>query len=280
MDNLMKGSNFMKNIQKRKSVRTYSSEEITVEIKKKLKQYITKLEESYDGKFRFPIIDPEDFSNNKIGTYGVIKGARYFICGVVKKDSMDLIELGYAFEKIIIFATSLGIGTCWLGGTFERSNFAKSANLKEDEIFIVTTPIGYQKSERSLTEITMRKLAKSDSRKNWKELFFDGINAKALEKNDLGIFGDALEMVRIGPSASNKQPWRIVKNEDRYDFFLERTPDYAKSLSFDIQLIDIGIAMCHFELTLKECGVEGKFEKLSSDIPTWDGSEYIVSCNC
>ena len=215
MDNLIKGSNFMKNIQKRKSVRTYSSEEITVEIKKKLKQYITKLEESYDGKFRFPIIDPEDFSNNKIGTYGVIKGARYFICGIVKKDSMDLIELGYAFEKIIIFATSLGIGTCWLGGTFERSNFAKSANLKEDEIFIVTTPIGYEKSERSLTEITMRKLAKSDSRKNWKELFFDGTNVKALEKNDLGIFGDALEMVRIGPSASNKQPWRIVKNEDR-----------------------------------------------------------------
>ncbi len=267
----------MKNIERRKSVRTYSEKEISLEIKDQLEQFIAKVEESYQGKFRFPIIDSKDSSNNKIGTYGVIKGARYFVCGIVKNDAMDLIELGYSFEQIILFATSLGLGTCWLGGTFERSNFAKSANLTQEERFIVTTPIGYEKSDKSPTEIAMRKLAKSDSRKDWTELFFDGENSKPLDRKGLGVFAEALEMVRIGPSASNKQPWRIVKNASRYDFFLERTPDYAKSLNFDIQLIDMGIALCHFELTLKEQGLEGKLEKLSANIPSWDGSEYILS---
>lgn len=267
----------MKNIQKRSSVRTYSSEQMSPEVIKQLEHYIMKLEEKHGGKFRFPIIDERDFSSKKIGTYGVIKGARHFVCGIVKKGSSDLLALGYAFEEIILFATSLGLGTCWLGGTFERSGFAKSANLEEDESFIVTTPIGYEKSERSLTEITMRKLAKSDSRKNWEELFFDGLSSRSLEKKGLGIFEDALEMVRIGPSASNKQPWRIVKNGSRYDFFLERTPDYAKSLDFDIQMIDIGIAMCHFEYALKEHKKKGHFEKLIRDVPAWGQWEYIVS---
>lgn len=32
-----------------------------------------------------------------------------------------------------------------------------------------------------------------------------------LEKEEAGNYEAALEMVRIAPSASNKQPWRILK---------------------------------------------------------------------
>lgn len=267
----------MENIKSRKSVRTYTSEDISPELKEQLAQYLLKLEEEYKGKFRFPIIDTKGLSNQKIGTYGVIRGARYFVCGIVKKDTMDLLELGYVFEKIILFASSLGLGTCWLGGTFERSNFAKSVNLKEEERFIVTTPIGYEESKKSLTEKAMRKMAGSDNRKKWEELFFDGSKKSPLEKKELGAFKEVLEMVRIGPSASNKQPWRIVKNENRYDFFLERTPDYAKSLDFDIQMLDMGIAICHFETALKEQKLTGKFKKVREETPSWPEGEYIIS---
>lgn len=267
----------MQRIKTRKSVRTYSSREISVEIKEQLEQYLLRLEEDYKGRFRFPIIDLKGLSNQRIGTYGVIKGARYFVCGIVKKDGMDLLELGYVFEKIILFANSLGLGSCWLGGTFERSNFSKSVNLKQDEKFIVTSPLGYEERKKSLTELAMRKMAKSDSRKKWEELFFDGSRKSPLVKKELGIFEEALEMVRIGPSASNKQPWRIVKNKNRYDFFLKRTPDYAKSLGFDIQMIDMGIAMCHFEFALKKQKREGKFEKLRAETPSWPKWEYVIS---
>ena len=66
-------------------------------------------------------------------------------------------------------------------------------------------------------------------------------------------------MVRLGPSASNKQPWRIIKNDYGYDFYLNRTKAYAKG-PFDMQKNDIGIAMCHFGLTAKEMGLKGQWD--------------------
>lgn len=267
----------MLSIKTRKSIRTYKEEKISLNERNKLIQYIEDLEKSYDGKFRFPLIDSDDNLDGKVGTYGVIKGAKLYVCGLVKKDSMDLVQLGYAFEKIVLFATSLGLGTCWLGGTFNRSNLAKLANIKPGEMLIVASPIGYIEEKKTIVDTTMRKLAKSDNRKLWDELFFDKYTSEPLDKEDLGAFEHALEMVRIGPSASNKQPWRIVKDKDNYHFYLERTPKYAASLAFDIQMIDIGIALCHFETALDELGIKGKFNKKDQDTPEWKDCEYITS---
>lgn len=269
----------LENIKNRRSVRTYSDKDLSLELKDKLTNYISDLEKSYDGNFRFPLVDSDNVSDGKVGTYGVIKGARYYICGIAKKDSIDLVELGYAFEKIILFATSLGLGTCWLGGTFNRTNFARSAGLTDDEMFIIATPIGHVENRKSFVEFAMRKLAKSDNRKSFDELFFNKQTSKALEKDSLEEFGDALEMVRIGPSASNKQPWIVVKDNNRYDFFLNRTPNYAPSIGFDIQMLDMGIAICHFEVSLNEYNIEYSFNKISSNIPTWKNCEYVLSFN-
>jgi len=267
----------MENIKIRKSIRTYKEEAISLEDRKKLTQYIQDLEKSYDGKFRFPLIDSDKDLDGKIGTYGVIKGAKLYVCVLAKKDSMDLLELGYAFEKIVLFATSSGLGTCWLGGTFNRSNLANLAGIKPDEMLIIASPIGYIEEKRSIVDSTMRKLAKSDNRKPWDELFFDKSNSSPLDKKDLGRFKDVLEMVQIGPSASNKQPWRIVKDNDHYHLFLERTPKYAASLEYDIQMVDMGIALCHFETALNELEIKGNFKKEIQDIPKWKDNEYIIS---
>ena len=68
-------------------------------------------------------------------------------------------------------------------------------------------------------------------------------------------------MVRLAPSASNRQPWRIIAGRSRKDFhfFLERTPGYNNNrfVKSDLQRVDMGIAMCHFELAMKESGFNG-----------------------
>jgi hypothetical protein len=71
-------------------------------------------------------------------------------------------------------------------------------------------------------------------------------------------------MVRIGPSASNKQPWRIIRDADPpvFHLFLERTKNYYENNRrmfglMDIQRIDMGIAMCHFETSCREAGIAG-----------------------
>lgn len=261
----------------RKSIRTYKEDVISSEDRKKLTQFIQDLEKSYDRKFRFPLIDSDKDLDVKIGTYGVIKGAKLYVCGLVKVNSMDLVEFGYAFEKIVLFATSLGLGTCWMGGTFNRSNLANLAGIKPDEMLVIASPIGYIEEKKSIVDSTMRKLAKSDNRKTWNELFFDMSNSEPLDKKDLGRFKDVLEMVRIGPSASNKQPWRIVKDNDSYHLFLERTPKYATSLRYDIQMVDMGIALCHFETALDELNIKGIFKKENQNIPRWKDNEYVTS---
>jgi hypothetical protein len=91
-------------------------------------------------------------------------------------------------------------------------------------------------------------------------------------------------MVRIGPSASNKQPWRIIKDGNRIHFYLQRTPGYRESLLMrlitvaDLQRIDMGIAMNHFEMTSLELGLKGHWEMSQPEIKIPDElTEYTAS---
>ena len=85
-------------------------------------------------------------------------------------------------------------------------------------------------------------------------------------------------MVRLAPSASNKQPWRIVKDGEKFHFYLYHAKGFAKTVGFDMQKIDMGIAMCHFDLTLREEGIQGSFQKCKPSIEnTEELNEYIIS---
>ena len=92
-------------------------------------------------------------------------------------------------------------------------------------------------------------------------------------------------MVRWGPSASNKQPWRIVKQENVWHFYLQRTPGYGsdgwlgKLLGVaDVQRLDMGISMCHFELSAMELGLKGKWSVAEPALEKPDKhTEYTVS---
>ena len=75
-------------------------------------------------------------------------------------------------------------------------------------------------------------------------------------------------MVRLAPSASNKQEWRVL--------LLEKVMHFYKKPSLMFDSIDIGIALCHFELSCKELGIEGKFEILKY-FPNNDKIKYVIS---
>ena len=131
----------------------------------------------------------------------------------------------------------------------------------------------------------IRKQAGSDERLDWHILFFEGEFNQPLSPESAGPFAEALEMVRIGPSASNKQPWRVIKDETTWHFYLQRTRGYgAPSPLFklmrlaDLQRVDIGIAMCHFDLTARQLGFNGRWEHRQPSIERMDElCEYIVS---
>jgi hypothetical protein len=182
-------------------------------------------------------------------------------------------------EKNILLATHLGLGTCWLGGTFNRSASASKIKKREDEVVPAITPVGYPKDRRSLMDSAVRFIAKSNSRKAWEELFFLGDTKNFLSRNVAGAYELPLECVRIGPSASNRQPWRVVKDPDRnvFHFYISRTPGYAEKYpDASLQDIDMGIAMCHFEVAAQERNLPGTWQNVEPASPQM-GLEYVVS---
>ena len=216
---------------------------------------------------------------DRFGTYGMITGANNYIAGKVKKTQYDLEDFGYAFERIILKLTGLGLGTCWLGGALNRSEFHDIMNIRDDEFIPAVTPVGFTRSY-NFREKMIRFVIKAKKRKPWNELFFNE-KKLPLSESKAGGYKLPLEMTRLAPSASNKQPWRIVKEGDGFHFLLERDPAYQKRLQgmgYDLQRTDMGIAMCHFELTAKEAGLNGQWVVVDKKyLKLNENCEYFVS---
>jgi len=257
----------VKIIKERTSWRTYSNKLIENEPRSQIDKLL-KIEDiespfkNVSGSSRFQLISVPEFDpkeNIKIGTYGMIKGAQEFIAGATEKSKYNLENYGYIFEAVILAVTDMNLKTCWLGGTFKRSQFSKMIQLKDNEKIPAITPIGYP-ARRRLKERFIRSIAKAKVRKPWDELFY---------------------MVRIGPSAGNNQPWRILKdiNRDIFHFFVKYSDSKRGSIYDKFVRVDIGIAVCHFDLTAKELRLNGRWEFLNPNITKPESLKYVISWN-
>jgi len=86
-------------------------------------------------------------------------------------------------------------------------------------------------------------------------------------------------MVRIGPSASNKQPWRILKEEEQntYHFYIKYSEDKKLSAYNQFVRLDIGIAVNHFDLTAKELKLGGEWKFLEPNLQSPKNLKYVIS---
>lgn len=264
---------------KRYSVRNYASKVVEEEKVENVVKFMKTLENPFGKKINFHFLNQEGSNENqKIGTYGVIKGARNYIGTTIQQGPFVLEALGYEFEALVLYLTHLGLGSCWLGGTFDRKEFTKAIQVKEGELLPIISPYGYAAEKKHITEIAMRKLIKADQRKPWKELFFYHDFTSPLSEEEAEEFAYPFEMVRLGPSASNKQPWRIILGDHVVHFFEQKEEGYSKAFAYDIQRVDIGIAAAHFDFAVKEQGMDGEFVmEYDHGVPLLNNMEYGFS---
>ncbi|NLC83922.1 MAG: nitroreductase [Ruminococcaceae bacterium] len=254
-------------VRKRTSVRNYAAQDIDAEKIEALKHFISTLNNPFGPEVLFHFLEPSEMEDQqKLGTYGVIKGAKRYIGATVKEGPLALEALGYEFETVILFLAHLNLGSCWLGGTFNREGFASAMDIGEGRIFPAIIPYGYEANKRHLTETVMRRIISADQRKSWNELFFSQDFHSTLAKEAAGDLEFSLEMIRLGPSASNKQPWRILFKNDMLHFYENQEPGYSTRFPYDIQRLDMGIAAAHFDLSVREKGIEGHFDFASEPI--------------
>jgi nitroreductase len=268
-------------ITQRSSWRSYSRRPLSEQIFGKIEVCLENLPSApFGNQAEFRLVHKIQAAEQKVrfGTYGFIKGAQYFIVGKIKVTEHASEDYGYLLEYIILQLTRLDLGTCWLGGTFQRGEFARLIGLQSDELIPAITPVGIKSGKRSVRDRIIRTGAGSANRKRWEELFFQDSSLTPLAKEDAGRYVEVLEMVRQGPSASNKQPWRILFENYRWHLFLARSTGYRRmNLAVDMQKLDLGIAMYHFEAVARERQLQGEWQfqpEIAPQIPKW---EYICS---
>jgi nitroreductase len=217
----------------------------------------------FGHQIRLALVERDDLREDaaRLGTYGVIRGARGFLVGAVQDDPGGLEDFGYVMEWAILVATSLGLGTCWLGGTLTRDAFGEALGIRPGEEVPAASPIGVPAEGKTLVDRIFRSMAGSDGRKPWAELFFMDSPARPLLAEEAGAFAQALDLLRVGPSASNRQPWRVIldASSGALHFLLCRTPGYGRFIPVDLQRVDMGIALCHFECGARAAGLEGRW---------------------
>jgi len=249
----------------RTSVRTYAPGALQPELRAELQRACAQLNRGPLGAAcRFALLEaaplPEDAHKPlRLGTYGMIRGAQAFLAGAVRRAAHDLEDYGYLFECLLLKAWDLGLGSCWLGGTFTRGPFTQGLSLGNEELLPAVSPVGRPAARPRLVDGVIRFGAGSARRRPWSQLFFVGDWQRPLEQARAGRLGDALETLRLAPSASNRQPWRLLREspEGPYHLYLQRSPGYRWVTAVDLQRVDMGIAMAHFDLGAAEAGMPG-----------------------
>ncbi len=259
-------------IRSRRSVRTFDGTPLREEDAANILSFAGKVE----NPFELPIVWKLLNRKNDNLSVPVIAGTDIYIAGKMRRAAHAEEAFGYTFEKVVLFAQSLGVGTTWIAGTMDRKAFERAMCLNENEVMPCISPLGYPAEKMSLRETMMRKGVKADSRLDFEKLFFDGAFDKPLSAENAGDLQHALEMVRLAPSAVNAQPWRVVRCGDCVHFYEKRSRGMA-SEAWDIQKIDMGIALCHFELGAIESGLHPVMEVANPGIPGQDGLIYIAS---
>ena len=264
----------------RVSTRTYNKKQLSGENVKIINNILVKYE-SVNGpfdhffKFNFRFNDSKSTEGKKIGTYGVLRHVPGFISGTCMNDFKSLVDFGFVFERIILALTTEKFDTCWIGGTFKRKAFQKK--LADNEVVPAISPVGYRAKNRTMIDKFIRKAAESDNRKIFGELFKDYNTLEQLNDTFVNPIMQCLNFVRRGPSASNKQPWRLYLDNDVVHFYIKRTPRYpSDNFPYDIQALDIGIAISNFTVGLEYFDL--KYSYFHNDkAKEFDFNEYVIS---
>lgn len=190
-----------------------------------------------DGSRAFTALKSYGMFKN-IGSIIMLKGAR---------SKPDLFErIGYYGELLVLEATALDLGTCWIAGTYDKKSDVFSLGI--EEVLVAIISIGNVPSEQTLKEKLIHRTVKRKTLQL--EEFYTA------EEEIPQWFAKGIKAVQKAPSAVNSQ--RV-----RFHYSKEGITASAPG-TWATDPIDIGIAKLHFSLAAGgrfAFGSQGKFEK-------------------
>jgi hypothetical protein len=253
----------------RRSCRSFQIRKLTTEdFKELMKNVRLRSNEPKIGKaaIRF------EYISESLTVWPVVN-ATEFLVAIAPKDynRLAVIDVGRTLQKIVIDATRMGIGTCWIGPGAEQTSIARQLGERfkpqEDHIICVCA-IGYKSAYlpaflRFMNFQFHRRLPLSS-------LFFEDsglkkpLNVKEFPANQ---FGRNYEVCQWSPSSYNGQTTRcaavITQNEEKIR--LERFDFFAATESRYYAAVAVGIWCANWEMGCQAQGIPGHFAVLSSE---------------
>jgi hypothetical protein len=223
---------YLKAIDKRCSRRAYIPEGLDKEIATKLHTFAKKY--STLSELNILLIENDHrIFDGFFASYGMFSGVENYIALIgSKSDKYSHEKAGYYGEKLILDATLLNLGTCWIGGTYKKDFCKKLLGLSADDELICVIVVGKVKEQKSFKEKLINSLVHRSTKPIKQMYTTDGIVP------DWFIRG--MRAVQKAPSAINKQPVKFMFQEG----MVSATVPGEKSHNS----IDLGIAMLHFEI--------------------------------
>ncbi len=128
-----------------------------------------------DPQYKAQVLKHSGFTTNTL----FLKKAPILIIGLsnMKKDirlnGMDyyLVDFAIAMEHIVLAATQLGLGTCWLAW-YNEKKLKKFLELPEHIRIVAMSPLGYPKDKRTLIDNISKLTANSKKRKKTDDFIF------------------------------------------------------------------------------------------------------------
>ena len=276
--------NLYKAINERESTRKYSSLKVEDKILEELElqlQKLTPLNASIKARF---IVIRETNTIRKIGLgYSggkLMINAPYYIIGVVENVPGCLENIGFMLEQAVLKLQDQNISTCWFG-SYDQKKLKDICDLSSNEIIAITIAFGYK--EKRLFDFISKRLFINTKRKSINDtVFYEEWKKSANEYLDKREeLKKILHMSSLYPLANNRQPVRVMLENNRAILFVEK---YEERELFKL---DAGIFMSHFYLSALNEGFKveisrEKCETVNYNIPEeyeYTGSMWILLKN-
>jgi nitroreductase len=188
-----------------------------------------------------------------IGSYGLVRTPPHLLVGILPEDGAEArLDLGYVLEQVVLDATRVGLGTCWVTGSYDARRAGDAVGLAPGEVAAAVCALGYPGGNRwgRFHSRAVRRLAGGHKRKPLTNIVFSGRWGEPWSPDGADpTLATVLEHARLAPSARNGQPWRfIIRPEDIVLALVRPAP------------IDAGIVMAHVALATAALEREGQWE--------------------
>jgi len=80
-----------------------------------------------------------------------------------------IVDVSIALENLVLAATDVGLGTCWIGG-FDEEKIKEQLEIPKRIRIVALTPLGYPADKKTLISSTFRFVTRGDKRKSLEEI--------------------------------------------------------------------------------------------------------------